>query len=446
MIIFVVSLILLVFFLTPMIIWRNKGGDLLSPLMISCFFLVLTTVPYLLSISINNDVINHNISRHFQYNELDQIISFYGLVQIIGFIGLLFGLKFRIPNAFISSIPVLKFKESRIRYNTIFLTSGLIGLFGYLIFLNDIGGFYFLINNLQHRAEFTSGNGYTLVLFIFLNISVYTFIYTFKFKKNILKYIILFLLILLVSFTLSTLGGRKPTLQFLVTCVIVWHYGVVRIKKVPLKTFLLVPILLIYIVVIPILRSPDGFENLVNNPTHIYNDVIESTGSVFQQISYVDHYLFITNHFDLKNIWLGRSYVDLLIAPIPSRLYSDKPPVDEGVYLRTLVDGQDVIPSVPFNRLFPSSLPTETLGTMFMNFWIPGVFLGMYILGMIYKISYLYMKRSNFNLFSIIIFGLIILNFQLSNLKIVQTSSYVIAITLVFFVLSKVLNLFGKVR
>ncbi|MGQ7148454.1 hypothetical protein ACUOA8_59935, partial [Escherichia sp. SS-MK2] len=77
--------------------------------------------------------------------------------------------------------------------------------------------------------------------------------------------------------------------------------------------------------------------------------------------------------------------LDLFKAPLPRSIYPEKPPVDDGMYIRTIAEGYNVTPSRPVQELYASSWPPETLGSMYANFWIPGVVFGMYILGIIYK-------------------------------------------------------------
>lgn len=430
MIILTIALILFVCFIIPMIFRGINGDDLFSPTMIAFFFLIVTNVPYLVSMAIDHTLISQLVRWRIPDYELDISIGYYALVLCIGVLGLLLGLRSKVSNIIVKPIPVFIGNESKVRYFWAFVFAVLIGLMGYLKFIGDVGGFSVWIQNLQNRAAFTSGSGYLLTLLYLLNISVFIYICTFKYKRSLLKYLILIALVFGVAFIQTSLGGRKPTLQLIFFCFIVWHFGVSRIKQIPLKMLLVVPIALIYILVIPIFRSANGPEYYLNNPNYLISEVKENVGELTHELSYIDHYLLVLDHFSVDNIWLGKSFIDLFYAPIPSSLFPNKPPVDEGVYLRTIAAGQDVTPPTPFYLMYPSSLPPETFGTMYMNFWIPGVFVGMYLLGMIYNAAYLYMIKSKYNLYSILIYGNILLNFHISNLRITQTLTNIIIITL----------------
>ncbi|MDQ0857149.1 O-antigen polymerase [Bacillus sp. V2I10] len=432
-----VAFILFIVLLVPMIRWRNQGGEMFAPRMIAFFFLILTTVPYLLSIAGNKYIIYPAILSRIGLNNLDQYIAYFALILIIGSLSLLLGLKAPLIKE-LTVFPVIAKTENKKRYMFAFFVTFGFGVLGYMLFLQKVGGFNVLVSNLHIRTQLTAGNGYLMSLTTTLLItSVVCYICSFKYKKTLLKFLFLIALVLFVAFMLSSFGGRKQTLQLIAFCVITWHYGVQRFRRIPLKIWFLVPILLVYIIAVPILRSPAGIDYYMNTSGALIEEIGNNLGRTTQQISYVDNYLLVLDHFSVDKIWYGRSFIDLLFAPIPSSIYPNKPPSDEGVYLQTIVQNWylEVEPSKPFKELYPSSFPTETLGTMYMNFWIPGVFIGMFLLGAIYKLAYLYMKRSNYNGFSIMVYCFILLNFHLSNLRIIQTLMSILIISFFFFVL-----------
>ncbi|WP_368895041.1 O-antigen polymerase [Priestia megaterium] len=437
MIIAFIAFLLLIVLLVPMIRWRKQGGEIFAPRMVAFFFLIITTIPYLFTISGNNFIIYPLILNKIGLNNLNQSIAYFALILVIGSLSLLLGLKVPLIEKF-TKVPVIARIESEKRYLfAFFITFGL-GFSGYLLFLQQVGGFNSLVTNLNIRAQLTAGNGYIMSFTSsLLMMSIVCYICSFRFKKTFLKYLFLILLVLCVAFILSSFGGRKQTLQLIAFCLIAWHYGVKRFKRIPIKIWLMVPFLLIYIIAIPILRSPAGVDYYINTPGALIEEIGDNTGKLTQQISYVDNYLLIFNHFSINNIWLGRSFIDLLYSPIPSSIFPNKPPGDEGVYLQTILRNWyvEVKPSMPFKELYPSSFPSETLGTMYMNFWIPGIVVGMFLLGVIYKLAYYYMRRSNYNGFSIMVYCFIMLNFHLSNLRIAQTLMSIIIILFFFIIL-----------
>src|SRR5690606_25066159 len=109
-----------------------------------------------------------------------------------------------------------------------------------------------------------------------------------------------------------------------------------------------------------------------------------------------------------------------------------KPPVDDGVYVASLANGVPITPGDDAGDLYNSSWPPETLGATYMNFWIPGVILGMYCLGGVYRAAYQYLQRSHCSLYAIVMYCHVMLGFHFSNLRIVQLAIYAASATLFF--------------
>ncbi|WP_271399255.1 O-antigen polymerase [Salinicoccus roseus] len=436
--------ILFTFFVGGIILYAKKvDKDLFSPTIVALVLIFITNVPYLIVISFDYSFIDYLVRWRISQNDLPYYILFYLFILSIGIIGLLLGIKSNLSYYISSRIPVILSSFGKRNYISAFLLIT-IGVIAYVYFIYSVGGWNVWFENLYRRTSLIAGNNYLMSLLGLLNVGVYIYIASFKENKNLSKYVILFALIISVSLILTSLGGRKPTLQFIILCFLVWHFSVKKFRRIPLKAWLMIPLALLYILFIPSLRSEDGFRSMMMNPSEFFFNGIEEIMNVANHLSYIDHYLLILNHFTLEKLWWGKSYIDLIYAPLPSSIYPDKPPVDDGVYLRTIANGMDVTPSMPFRELFQSSWPPETVGIMYMNFWIPGVFLGMFILGLIYNISYQYMRKSDYTVFSIIMYGTIVLNFQLSNLRIVQTLTDIILIIIFVGLASYITKIFKK--
>lgn len=435
MVIFMVALILMIIFLTPIIFslkYDLKKGDLLKPSRIVAALHLVSIVPYLFLVSFNNELISPLVRNHKSMGNLDITIAYYGLIQALCFISILLGLNSNAAKKIPKFFPYIGVKYTRRQLRLSFIMAGLIGGGAFFLFLSKIGGLNYLLNNLEYRTFIIAGNNYLTSLFSCLNIALAILIYSLKEKKTYTK--LLFIIILCVASILifSSMGGRSSTIYLMFLILLVVHYGVKRIRKIPRKAIFIAFLMIIYFIAIPIIRTPGAFEYYSKNINQLEKDIRENYEIIFTQTSYVDHYLLILNYFDIDKLWLGASYVDLLKAPIPSSLISNKPPVDDGVYLRTIAEGMDVRPSLPYKDLYKSSWPPETLGIMYMNFWIPGVIIGAYLLGVIYKTFYNYMVNSKYNIFSILIYSNILFSFHLSNLRIVQTLSSIILIFLFF--------------
>ncbi|MGE7647251.1 O-antigen polymerase [Peribacillus frigoritolerans] len=437
MVIFSVAFILMAIFLVPILSSLKddlKKGDFLKPSRLVASMHLVSIVPYLFIVAFDNDIVSPLVRNHKSMVNLDSTIAYYGLIQTLAFISILLGLNSGVTKRIPRFFPYIGITYTRKQLRVSFVMAVLIGLGAFFLFLSKIGGLNYLLNNLEYRTFIIAGNNYLTSLFSCLFIALAILIYSLREKKSITKILLVITLSIVIILVFSSMGGRTSTVYLMLLIVLVFHYGVKRIRKIPLRAVFIVLLMVIYFIAIPLIRTPGSFEYYSNNINQLGKDVRENFEIIFTQTSYVDHYLLIVNYFDIDNIWLGSSYVDLLTAPIPSTLIPNKAPVDDGVYLRTIAEGRDVRPSMPYEELFKSSWPPETLGIMYMNFWIPGVIIGMYLLGIIYKVFYNYMVFSKYSIFSILIYSNVIYSFHLSNLRIVQTLTE-ITLIIIFFIM-----------
>ncbi|PTL37903.1 O-antigen polymerase [Alkalicoccus saliphilus] len=429
MVVFFLSIILLTVFMVPMVIWRINGGDLFGPIMINGFMHVVTIIPYLFILSYDSDILGNLVLSRI--NDLEISVAIYVLLQSIAYLFIVLGISSRFANTVSLKLPKFNTTISKKTYRTAFFISFLIGFIAFVYMIQTSGGFLHLLNNLEQRSSILSGVGYISVFVQLLTFAVVLLVYSKKVHSPPSKNIIIAFFVILVMLIETTSGARKDAVFLLFFVFIVAHYSYYHFKNIPKKAWLILFFVFLYALSVPLLRDEGGIEHYANSPEALIGDSIDNASNSLNGVSYVRHYLLVTNEFSVNDIWLGKSYLDLLVAPIPSNFYEGKPPIDDGVYLRTLAEGREVSPPMPYNELFPSSWPPETFGAMYMNFWIPGLFIGMYLLGFFYKITYTYMKNSNYSFFSIFLYGHIIINFELSNLRIVQAITF-LSVLLIF--------------
>lgn len=179
----------------------------------------------------------------------------------------------------------------------------------------------------------------------------------------------------------------------------------------------------------------------MENPLSFIKNSNEGILETIKNESYVEFYMVIIKYFRTNEFWRGRTFLGLVTAIIPSSIFPNKPPVDDGTYLYSICNGRtDIVPPMAFNKLDISSFPLETFGSMYSNFGIVGLFLGMIILGMVYKYFYRKMKEKSYNLFNTIIYIQVIFTFQLSTLRIFQLFSIIIPLYILTFCIDKILK------
>lgn len=426
-----IYLILILLFITlvfPMIYGFKKKLSFFSPLIIVFFLNFLFVFPYYFSLVFDHTLLDERVYSYLVQsgNGVEYYLIKFGVIYIISLIFLFLGIntKFSISN-FNTDIV---FNKKYYKYFGFFLF--LLGVVLYLIFINQVGGFTYVMENLHNRASLTSGNGYLNKGFLsLLTFSIIFFIYSYD-KRNDIYLILTSILLSFLIF--SSLGGRKAGIVLILISALAWNFRVKNINKINPFFLLTFFIFAIYMLAVPILRKEGALEYYISNKGEFVKEFSSSSGGFFKEFSYIDHYLFILYKFNPSNIWMGASFSDLLYSFLPSKYFTNKPPVDDGVYVRTMVESNTyLMPSIPFNQLYPSSWPPETFGNLYMNFLFPGVFLGMYCLGLIYRFFY-NLAVTTKNIFYVATYASCIFIFHFSNLRIVQFFSDILIYLIVY--------------
>lgn len=407
--------------------------DMLAPARVTAVFHLVTIVPYLLLVSIDETVVKDAVRQNAYVGDLGHAVVWYGVVQAVGFVALLAGIRFRAAARLATRLPVVAARFEPSRYRAAIVCALSLAAVGFSVFLSQVGGFEYLVMNLERRTAFTAGAGYLLALLNLLFFAIVILVYSMRTRRSPAKWVFAACLAAGAAVVFSSLGGRKSTILIFVSVLFTWHYGVKRIRRIGLRHVAGVLLFVPYFVLMPVLRSPGGVAYFAQNPGELVDEMGRNLTLVITDLSYVDTYIFVTSYFGSDNVWRGATYLDLLEAPVPSSINEAKPPMDDGVYVRTLAEGLRAEPGMAFPDLFYSSWPPETLGATYMNFWLPGVVVGMFLLGALYRLAYTYMLRSQFTLYSVLVYAHFVISFHLSNLRIVQGLVY-LTLTTVFFV------------
>ncbi|GIW68011.1 MAG: hypothetical protein KatS3mg096_879 [Candidatus Parcubacteria bacterium] len=428
----------IIFFITVKINKKyiDYQNDIFNPVNIITFLSFISTVPYLILVFLNPRVIQIDVYREIQ-NDFETAFLWFGIVYLVGFVSLIAGLRNKKINIIIRKYPKFIAKIDSRKLKTAIFSSFLIGIMSFILIISIIGGFSTIISNLTRRVELFAGYGYLMSLISLLMMGNYLLIYSLKFHSSKLKKIIILLLIVITGLILSFYGGRKLFIHLIIFSILVNHYCVKRYNSFSFnKVFIVFLFLIPYFIAMPLIRSSDNPYKYFLNINYLIQDIKENSESLITHLSYIDQYVFITHHFNISNYFYGSSFLDLFFAPIPSSIYKDKPPIDEGVYVRQIALGYQIKPPMPLqeiqNKRLSASWPVETLGNMYMNFGILGVIIGMYLLGLLIKLFYLNAKLVNFNLLPLLIYIYSVIGLQISNLRIV--SFLITTIVLFFFI------------
>lgn len=443
MLLIIITLVLLLVYLMPILLnqyfvrkQQLKEIDLLSPMYLIVFFKIIT-IPYLIQLSYDKSHMNIQVLYSPWIDNIDLAIIKFMFIEMISIIFMLIGYYSSIGVKIAKIAPKVFNNPSKLNIQIALVATLLIGIGIYIYFMTSIGGIGYLWENMYKRTIITQGTGY-LSSFYHTLLSLYLVLLIYFWKDNFNKTKFLFLVInfLLIAGIFSSTGRRGTVISLLILTIISFHYLVRRIRRIPIfKSIIIGVVLTFFIAAIPLFRTAGSVEYYQNNLEAFRTDVINNIGKIPSRLSTIDRQIVTFSYFSIDKIWLGKSYIDLFYAPIPRQIFQDKPPVDDGVYFKTIVEGQEIEPSLPANQLSRTSWPPGTTGIMFANFWFPGVMIGMFITGIIYRISYNYMINSNYSLFSILIYFYIIYGFGLSNYSLVNTiiKIFIIFITFLFF-------------
>lgn len=298
------------------------------------------------------------------------------------------------------------------------------------------GGIEFLMSNVSRRVELQSGLGPLNFIisscYLLANIAATRRVAT---RRDVISGLLLLLAFLTGAATSSIFGGRKDTLQLLLTIIMVASLSNPKYMRYSVRNILTMSIIyasvILYYFAVLVYRDANSLDGLTGNFQNLISMTLDSYSSLIVSLSYIDTYLFGTNFFKWDNFYLGRTFIDLTTAFLPSSLYGLKPPVDDGLYIRAATLGYLLEPGTPAADIVHNSWPGETLGTGYMNAGLAGVLISGWLVGYLLAKGYAYSMKNPDSIIGIVVVCNLFLNFEMSNLRIVNLISSVVGAILV---------------
>ncbi|MFO0898200.1 MAG: hypothetical protein U0836_12320 [Pirellulales bacterium] len=431
-VIFIVATTLTAVFAASLAVGLRNGRDAFSPWCLVPGLHLLRTSPFLFLASTDPEAYVHPAIVE-SLPDLDSAFLWYGFVELCGFAACMLGISGGAGPAIAARLPVLRYRISPQMLELAAMGALMIGFVAYLQVLRHVGGLSELLGSLDMRVQVLEGTGVYISLMTLAAVGCVVLAYTLRFRYSHTRLALVCFLSLSTAAMFSTTGGRKLALGLVVSLLMVWHWGVRPIRH-PVRLGVVVVLAIApYFVAMPLIRSNrNALAIYMERPADLVSDVVDNSSDFIRQLSYCETYLFVTNYFTLDSIWMGQTYLDLLKAPVPRQLMPQKPALDEGMYIYTLAQGGQVYPGMPSRDQNAAGWPTETLGTMYWNFHLPGVVAGMFVLGSLLRAAFEYLMVSRKSLFSIFLYQYAMFGLALSNIRIVQFSVGVVAVTLLF--------------
>ena len=351
--------------------------------------------------------------EHYYLLSSDSILRLFG-VEILAIIGVL--MFYLVSKSIkVKTKKNVNFKPQRFILYILFL----IGLTSRLVIIRNCGGLSTIITNFSLAYHLmTKQSGYLSALSNLMVIS--TCLLLKHYSKNRFDKIVIGFLVILYSSTYLIFTSRTPILECLLVLVFVYNFS---IKKIEFSSFLkprMIALIVVAIFIITILPSFRTFGKTDLSIGGVFYSFKNNLSNIFDELSCVGKDSFVYDNIRINDYWWGRNYLNLFTAFIPSSMYSNKPPIDDGMYLSNLILGNVVSPSMGRADLdFQSSIPFSTQSCLFINFGLVGVFLGEFLLGILYGVVYKYLKKIR-SPFSSYVYFVVIYVLELSSLSIVQ--------------------------
>lgn len=411
--------------------WIKRSRLETSPSKILFLFSAVTTIPYIFIIVITPDLspVRYLLTADFN----DNIVKFC-LIYSLGLVGFLLGANFGYSSKVGKSIayPMRATEKNRIACGIVAYLSCFVVIVLTFVKLDQVGGLAELWANIAIRSEVLAGTGFLdAFIYPFGYLSVIFAIYTASFGRrySFLSAVIIFLVI---AFCFGLFGGRKNTLYLIIFAVLA---AKIYNKKISFASpgfiFMYAAGALFFFYVLAFrLEAQDGAASALNMVDVVAN------------LSYVDTYVFVTDYFGSHPFWFGSVFGDIPLRIFSLASPSLLPPIDDGVYVRTLAEGINVQPPTAFSAMYPSSWPPESYGSGYANFGVLGVFVFFWIKGLICGIISRWAKLNNYGPFALVLLFSAILGFHISNLRLIQFAVLVAGMLLISIVLDQV----GRVK
>lgn len=293
------------------------------------------------------------------------------------------------------------------------------------VYLVRVGGLQVILNFLGSRSVLSAGRGYLTASYsVLLILSVCSGLIWFARGPTVRRRALLTSLVAVALVGMNATGGRSDTLLLVLCAALTWH---LKVRHIRLKSSYLaagVILLLAYVAVVPTIRQSAG-KQLSAGGKSLQSSVAEGLATLAEGNGYAGSQMLVVSHFNsVDRLWLGRSWLDIVIAPVPRSLFRDKPPVDDGVYLFSIARGMRAEPSMPYSQLTLSAWPLQTFGAAYANFHLVGVVACFFLLGAVLMAVYRGALADTAGLTTTVFYGMCLWRLQLSNLGIVTTVTF----------------------
>lgn len=412
------------------ILWSRQVAFFQSPMSILLAFSLAKAWPYSLLSFYYPEVIDYRVADYIGLDNVASVIVQFNVYYSLFISALVFAYwgiggfskEPKVVKAFQTAMPLV-FRRRKAQFW--FLT--VIALLMFPVKWTYLGGVAgTVIGGEVDRYTASAGLGYVFALAdLSLTFASLVALVNCKLSGRRRDYLVAIIVFACLAVSFSLLGGRKPLLQHVVICLALWSLlgGGVRIFS--WKTFLIVLASAGYFVLLLEWRLSAAEKELIqsNSDFLLFSGVV----SFLSNFSYNQTYYFLVEFFSKNSLWLGQTYIDLLYSPFPSSFYPEKPPVDDGTYVKALVEGWGATVGYAASEFKAiGSWPPETFGITLINFGWYSLPLAALALAIFYSSLIRAVLLLGANVPFVYILFQSALNFQLSNLRIVNLLTLIV--------------------
>jgi len=406
----------LILFLVHLIPWMMQPNSKTVNDPAKIIFLIsgIMTIPYFMAIYTNPPASRVFPEINFVSDFKWLLVYFSGVLTVsllFILIGIRVGQRIQIPKFLRTNTK--NFSMARMRVLAGFLM--LVALTLTIMKMSSAGGIINFVASIHLRASLLAGAGhYDIFIIPAANLSIFLLIYS-RANDGKPSLLVIVTAITLIVLSLAIFGGRKPPMLLILFSVMAATAYNSALKLTSPK-FLLGYIGVVFIFIgLYWVRLHSASNASMNISSELdFHDVLSN-------VSYLDTYLFILSHFSNNEFWLGESLPEVVLRFIPNYFPTGAPPLDDGVYVRTLFQKMHAEPGMAYDDLYQSSWPPETIGFGYMNFGLAGVALFSFIKGLVTGFVYKVATFRSLEPFSLFIYMYIAINFHFTNLRVFQS-------------------------
>jgi oligosaccharide repeat unit polymerase len=239
------------------------------------------------------------------------------------------------------------------------------------IFILSGGVSYYYHNIKNATLSLLTGSSVFFMFIVLIKIPLLIWFYICLEKRKMPKSF--FLLFLFAMFLLVSLGERGPFILLIISMMVCFHYvrKPLRILPITIFTFLLFLFLVLYGQYREITGQDFKTKKYSQiNSTFVINHSYRSLMNHFDQFERVkDIIQHVPENLEFQ---LGKTFFNLALKPIPSRIWEGKPQgagmvVTKKLYPKHFASGSSFAPSI--------------IGELYLNFQIIGIITGMFLFG-----------------------------------------------------------------